>query len=86
MTRTQLKNAARVLSSCADLAWRGAHIRAARLVPEPRILIDEPHSLAVVPSYGYVPNPRGCLPGPVWCVGQVGGVRVEWISRKGGTR
>ncbi len=83
MTRNQLQTAARVLTSCAELAWRGAVIRAARLQPEPMILIDEPR-FGLVPAYGYQPNPRGCLPGPVWCQSQVNGVRVEWISKNGG--
>lgn len=80
MKRNHLGAVARVMRSCVELAWRGARIRAARIQPEPVILIDEP-SLEVVPSYGYVPPPRGCLGGPCWCVGNVGGVRVEWISR-----
>ncbi len=80
MKRHHLGTVARVMNSCAQLAWRGAHIRTARLWPEPVILIDEP-PLEVIHAYGYIPTPRGCVWGPVWCCGQVGGVRVEWISR-----
>lgn len=83
MTRTQLHTATRVLTSCVELAWRGAVIRAARLQPEPMILIEEPRP-DVVPSFGYLAPPRARPTSPVWCIGQVGGVRVEWISRGGG--
>lgn len=82
MTRTQLHTATRVLTSCVELAWRGAVIRAARLQPEPMILINPPRP-GVVTSYGYLDPPRARPDDPVWCVSQVGGVRVEWLCRHG---
>lgn len=83
MKRHHLGLVARVMAACADLAWRGARIRAARLLPEPMILIDEPR-FGVVPAYGYATSAGGGRTGPVFCQARVLGVRVEWLSRAGG--
>jgi hypothetical protein len=79
----------RVMSACVDLAWRGARIRAARLLPEPAILIDEPRpgtlpstgGLETRSTGGFQTRPYRTPAGPVWCQAHVHGVRVEWQSR-----
>jgi len=84
MKRNHLGPVMRVMSACVDLAWRGARIRAARLLPEPAILIDEPRP-GTLPTYGHLGlgcrTPTTPPAGPVWCQAHVHGVRVEWLSR-----
>ncbi|MBP8284813.1 MAG: hypothetical protein KAX46_13030, partial [Chromatiaceae bacterium] len=70
MNRHPLGPVIRVITACAELAWRGAKIRAARLQPEPMILIDEPR-LGVVPSYGYATSAGGGRTSPVFCQAHV---------------
>lgn len=73
-------DALRVMAACTDLTLRGARVRAAHITPQPGILIDEPR-LGVVPAYGYIQSPRGCLSSPVWCQARLHGVPVAWVGR-----
>ena len=77
--------AMRVMLACVSLTRRGVRIRGAHLIPEPRVLIDPPRQ-GQLPTYGWVPPPRGCIAAPCGHFAIHRGVRVEWFARKGVAR
>lgn len=77
--------ALRVMAACADLRRRGVRIRAAHVAPEPRVWIEPPEP-AQLPTYGWVPPPRGCIAAPTACFAIHCGVRVAWFQHQEAAR
>jgi hypothetical protein len=61
------------------LRTQGLQIYSVNVIPSPAIRVDKrPPSIE---TWGYVPPPPGCVPSPVECVANVGGVRVTWYEK-----
>jgi hypothetical protein len=83
--RAATRHARRVMAACADLQRLGVRIRTAHVAPEPRVWI-EPPAPEQLPTYGWVPPPRGCIAAPTACFAIHRGVRVEWFATKEAAR
>ena len=58
---------------------QGLKVYSVHVIPEPAIRVDKkPPKVA---TWGYVDPPPGCVPSPVECVANVGGVRVTWYEK-----
>ena len=57
---------------------QGLQIYSVTVLPQPAIRVDKMPPM--IDTYGYVASPKGCVPQPVECVANVGGVRVTWYE------
>lgn len=62
-----------VLAAAVDLVRRGATLRAARLLPEPALVIDEPPP-GLLSTWAIAPSDVG----PLGQARALGGVRILW--------